>query len=77
MGRFTAKEVRANPVPSLKIRKKAGKMEKRATGKKFDRFQSRHFFPLRVNFRFFEDLAWRKEGFSGSGIDEVGRGEES
>ncbi|MCX6963303.1 MAG: hypothetical protein NTZ08_12790 [Verrucomicrobia bacterium] len=52
-------------------------MEKSAIGKKFDRFQSRHFFPLRVNFRFFEDMAWHKEGFSGSGIDEVGRGEES
>jgi hypothetical protein len=52
-------------------------MEKSATGKKFDRFQSRHFFPLRVSFGFFGDSAWRKEGFSVSGIDEVGREEES
>jgi hypothetical protein len=77
MGRFTAHGIRANPVPSLQIPKKAGKMEKSAASKEFDRFKSRHFFPLRVNFRFFGDLAWREEGFSVSGIDEIGRKEES
>jgi len=52
MGRFTAKEYKANLVPSLYNAKKAEKLEKSAASKEFDRFKSRHFFPLWVNFRF-------------------------
>jgi hypothetical protein len=64
-------------VPSLEIRKNGTKLEKSAPKRKSTYFQRRHFFPLRVNFRFFGDLAWREEGFSVSGIDEIGREEES
>jgi hypothetical protein len=44
-------------VPSLLIRKKAGKLEKNAAKEESAYFERRHFFPLRVNFRFLQNLA--------------------
>jgi hypothetical protein len=57
MGRFTAQELRATPVPSLLIWKNTGKLEKNAAKKKATCFKMRHFFPLRVNFRFLHTIA--------------------
>jgi hypothetical protein len=59
-------------VPSLEIRKNGTKLEKSASSKEFDRFQSRHFFPLRVNFSFLQlglSLGNSLEAFFIFGID--------
>jgi hypothetical protein len=57
MGRFTAIEFKANPVPSLQNQKNRGKLEKSAAKEEATCFEKRHFFPLRVNFRFLHTIA--------------------
>jgi hypothetical protein len=56
MGRFTAIEFKANPVPSLLIQENTGKLEKSAAKEEATCFEMRHFFPLQVNFRFLQNL---------------------
>ena len=57
MGRFTANKVKANPVPSLQTEKNRGKLEKNAAKEEPTCFKRRHFFPLRMNFRFLHTIA--------------------
>jgi hypothetical protein len=44
-------------VPSLEIRENGTKLEKSAAKEESTFFEMRHFFPLRVNFRFLHTIA--------------------